>query len=58
MLNIIKNWWAEISKSAEQKYLEGATDHYDLEQRMKRIDRRQAPFQSPSFDRLDPVRRF
>lgn len=45
MIKIIKRWWAEFSKSAEQKYLESATDHYDLERRMKHLSRREAPFQ-------------
>ena len=45
MLDIIKRWYKEIGKPLEQKYLEQAKDHYDLEQRMKRIERRQAPFQ-------------
>lgn len=46
MQEIIKRWWADFGKSPEQKYLEASKDHYDLEQRMKRIDRRTAPFQS------------
>ncbi len=45
MLDSIKKWFKELGKPLEQKYLEQAKDHYDLEQRMKRIERRQAPFQ-------------
>lgn len=37
MFSKIKNWWNEFSKSPEVKYLENATDHHDLELRMKRI---------------------
>lgn len=48
MLEIIKKWWTNFNKSSELKYLEASTDHYDLEQRMKRIERRNAPFQSIS----------
>ena len=48
MLEIIKKWWANLNKYSEQKYLEASKDHYDLEQRMKRIERRNAPFQITS----------
>lgn len=37
MFNWLSNWWKEFSKSPEQKYLEKATDHYDLELRMKKL---------------------
>lgn len=35
MINAIKAWLKEIKKSPEEKYLELATDHVDLENRMK-----------------------
>ncbi len=45
MLDIIRRWFKDFFKPAELKYLEAAKDHYDLEQRMKVLERRQAPFQ-------------
>tara|TARA_B100001741_G_C16382973_1_gene518748 strand:+ start:213 stop:383 length:171 start_codon:yes stop_codon:yes gene_type:complete len=45
MIQAIKNWFRDFSKPIELKYLEQAKDHYDLEQRMKLLERRQAPFQ-------------
>lgn len=33
----LKKWWTNFNKSPELKYLEQATDHYDLERRMKNL---------------------
>jgi hypothetical protein len=38
MFSKIKGWWVQFNKSPEIKYLEKATDHYDLELRMKRLN--------------------
>lgn len=37
MFKVLSKWWKDFNKSPEQKYLEKATDHYDLELRMKRL---------------------
>ena len=38
MVKWLSNWWKEFTKSPEIKYLEKATDHYDLELRMKKLN--------------------
>jgi|TARA_B100001057_G_scaffold488088_1_gene571863 hypothetical protein len=37
-MNSIKKFWANFTKSPEQKYLEKATDLCDLEKRLKNIE--------------------
>ncbi len=37
-MNSIKKFWANFTKTSEQKYLERATDLCDLENRLKKIE--------------------
>jgi hypothetical protein len=46
MINFIKNWYRELSKPMDIKYLEQASDLVDLEHRQQQLMRRQAPFQT------------
>ena len=45
MINFIKNWYRELSKPMDIKYLEQASDLVDLEHRQQQLMKRQAPFQ-------------
>ena len=46
MINFIKNWYRELSKPMDIKYLEQASDLVDLEHRQQQLMKRQAPFQT------------
>jgi hypothetical protein len=37
MITAIKSWWKTVNMSASEKYLSEATDHVDLENRMKQL---------------------
>ena len=49
IFNKVEKWFDDMNKDLETKYLEKATDHVDLENRMKAIDRGEAPFQTNNF---------
>lgn len=39
LVEIIRKWFSEITKNEAERYLEQATDHADLERRIRELER-------------------